>query len=810
MGSLFFDQMTERSRSGEGTGNRPAPQGRGSGTWSVRRRGVLLINLGTPDCCEVSSIRRYLTEFLSDPAVIRMPTGLSWLNGALGRTIALLRAPKAKKRYERIWGDGGSPLMTITEDQVSMLEDALPRGWHVFCAMRYGRPSIAETLGNMEAAGIEELVVVPMYPQFSDPTTGTALRKVYDHLKGEGRQLHVAVRTSWHDDHGYIDAQSKLIEQYALGNGLTPDDTYLLFSTHGLPVSFVKRGDPYPAQTARTVELVGRHLGWPAERMSLAYQSRLGPVAWLKPNTDEVLMDLVRAGEKRVMICPISFTTDCLETLEEIDVRFRTMVEQADADLYLCPALNTFGPFISALKHLVLRGPRPMTSREFGSPRSSAQPLHRNSSSLFARPESRFHTGVDGDQDIDSLVVIGMSLRGRLGTGRGPDLSFTDVEGLRRVKRSQCEVPALLWAIQEQTDIRDPWLWNTCHRFELYGWLGREGRSSSAAEIKRLLFEDENSLDGEEYVLYGADAWHHLLRTAAGLCSGLPGERDILEQFQAAHRLADRTGTAGPRARRLLDEVLTITGDLRKATAWGGYDPDYGSVALSRIVAEAHLDLAQCRIAVIGGSTTSAAVLRALRERFDVPSRQLTLLYRGHKRGGQIKLLRRAIGNGRRIRVQSYAEGSVIRAITAADVVIFGGDSDEPVIDAAQIRRSRDWIARPLTVLDFNMFGSTTGLQTVEGVRLYDAHRLEAEVTAFADEMCESGEFTSAVQAAETWIIEQALPVGTTHREGPLREAIPGDIVSAATLTPVGLNGTSHGSRFHSRTLTPARWSDGS
>lgn len=808
MGSLFFDQMTEKSRSGEGTGNRPAPQDGGSGMWPMRRRGVLLINLGTPDRCDVSCIRRYLSEFLSDPAVIRLPAGLSWLNGALGRTIALLRAPQAKKRYERIWADCGSPLMTITEDQASMLEEALPRGWHVFYAMRYGRPSIAETLRNMEAAGIEELVVVPMYPQFSDPTTGTALRKVYDHLQGDGRQLHVTMRTSWHDDHSYINAQSKLIEQYALGNRLTPDDTYLLFSTHGLPVSFVKRGDPYPAHAARTVELVGRCLGWPAERMSLAYQSRFGPAAWLEPSTDEVLMDLVRAGEKRILICPISFTTDCLETLEEIDIRFRAVVEQAGADLYLCPALNTFGPFISALKHLVLRGPRPMTSRGIGSGRRNMQPPRRDSNSRSDRLESRSPSKPDGDRDIDSLVVIGMSLRGRLGAGRGPDLSFTDVEGLRRVKRSQCEVPALLWSIQEQTDIREPWLWNTCHRFELYGWLDRESRARSTTRIRRLLFEDATTLNGEEYVLYGVDAWHHLLRTAAGLCSGLPGERDILEQFRAAHRLAERTGTAGPRARRLLSDVLTNTGDLRKATAWGRYDPDYGSVALSRIVAEAHLDLTQCRIAVIGGSTTSAAVLQALRERFEVPSRQLTLIYRGHKRGGQIKLLRRAVGNGRRIRVQSYAEPSVVRAIAAADVVVFGGDSDEPVLDAAQIRRGRDWIARPLTVLDFNMFGSTTGLQTVEGVTLYDARRLEVEVTAFADEMCESGEFTLAVQAAETWIIEHALAVGAGHREGSFVEAMPDGIVPRPALIPVTLNRTSHGSRVHSRTLTPARWSD--
>ena len=278
-------------------------------------------------------------------------------------------------------------------------------------------------------------------------------------------------------------------------------------------------------------------------------------------------------------------------------------------------------------------------------------------------------------------------------------------------------------------------------------------------------------------MLHGADAWHHLLRTAVGLNSALPGERDVLEQFQAAHRLADRAGTAGPSARRLVDNVSAFTRDLRRATAWGRYDPDYAYAALSRMWTSKQLDFPRCRVVVIGGSTTSAGVLRALRDRFNVPAGQLTLFYRGHKHGGHLKILLKAIGGGRRVRVQSYAEPRVIGAVAEADVVIFGVDREEPVLDADRIRRCRDWTAQPLTVCDFNMFGSTTGLESIEGVTLYDAGRLEAEAKAFADDMCASEEFAHAVHEAESWIVDHALTSDTSREDGIILSAAHADVM---------------------------------
>lgn len=717
---------------------------------SSLKRGVLLINLGTPDRADVPAVRRYLAEFLSDPEVIRLPSRLGWMNKPLGRLIAWFRAPRSAEMYQRVWTQRGSPLKTVTEDQASALEAVLPPGWRVFHAMRYGRPSIAETVSEIEASGVEDLVVIPMYPQFSGPTTRTALRVLYKELERCGHRFALTVRTNWFDDGGYIHAQAGLIEECTESEALTPGNAFLLFSAHSLPVSYIQRGDPYTEHVVRTVELVRQRLDWPTDRCSLAFQSRFGPVEWLGPQTDDVLMELARSGERRVVVCPISFTADCLETLEEIGLRYRDRFEETGGKLYLCPALNTFSPFIAALKNLVLRGPsslygsRGITTEEEAKPR---------------RPLLSHGDGTQvTDADIDSLVMVGASVRGRLAPGRRPDLVHIDHERLCGVKRSQCEAPALLRTIRDSAGFSEAWLWNTCHRFELYGWThGSEDAAKQAqavADARRDLFGDRDPGQGLLNVLYGRDAWRHLLRTAAGLNSSLPGERDILEQLETAHRLALCAGTTGPRAARVLAHVLQVERRLRCETDWGHFAPDHCFATLARIVPSLELDKASCHAVVIGGSTTSAALLRTLAERFDVPSSRLTLLYRGHKHGGQVKLLRKAIGNGRRIRVQSYCEPRVTKILADADVVFFGIDHREPVLHVEQLRGCRDFQTRPLTIIDFNTFGSTSGLETLEGVRLFPADFLEAEADAFADRMCATPHFAKAIEAAEQFIQE--------------------------------------------------------
>jgi ferrochelatase len=718
--------------------SRPAP---------VRQRGVLLVNVGTPAQPDVRSVRRYLTEFLGDPLVIRLPAGLRWLQGGLSRMIAWSRAPRSARKYQQIWTERGSPLRMIMEDQAAALQAMLPKGWRVFLGMRYGQPDIAAALDETKTAGIEELVIVPLYPQFSRTTTGTVIRELYRVLKHVARYVNVATRAAWYDDIGYIHAQARLIAEYATDNDLWPEDTHLLFSAHGLPVSYIQDGDPYARHVRRTVELVTQRLGWPAERTSLAYQSRFGPAEWLKPDSRERLMELAEAGEKKVLVCSISFVTDCLETLEEIDIRYRADFAARGGQLYVCPALNTYEPFIKALQNIVLRGPQPMTS--WG---SDSAPL------LAPSPGA-----AQNDADLESLVMLGVSLQNRAGAGHGPQLRHCEPSRLLRVKKPQHEIDKILKTVQASCDVREALVWNTCHRVEFYGWLEdprRPGKCRCAfSRIAQQLFGDQPEGLAVN-VLFGWEAWHHLARTVVGLNSGLPGDKDIVEQLQSAYRLAERAGTAKPWARRLVEKAVALERNVRAETAWGRYDPGYCYAALSRIHEASQLDLASCRHVVIGGSSTSRSVLETLSERFDVPQSRLALVYRNHH-GGQIKLLRRVIGNGKRVKVNAYTERAVSKAIAEADIVYFGIDRDEKVLSADALGDLRDFTERPLTIIDFNTFGSTRGVETVPGVTLWSAEQLEREVSVYAAEMCAGEQFAQALEETEAWI-EQRVPKSAT------------------------------------------------
>ena len=726
-------------------------------------KGVLLINLGTPDAPDVESVRRYLAEFLGDPEVIQLPRGLKWLNGPLGRFIARRRAPKSAKSYEQIWTERGSPLGSISAEQAASLQSAMPSDWQVFHAMRYGKPAIAETLRRVEDSGVEELVVIPMYPQFSGPTTGTALRALYGSLKRGGHRLNVATRNSWYDDGGYLHAQAKLIADYARLHGLSPENTHLVFSAHGLPVSYVERGDPYPDHVNRTVELVAQRLGWPEERRTLAFQSRVGPTAWLTPNTEDVLRELGDRGERRVLVCSVSFTTDCLETLEEIDLKYREMFERDGREMFLCPALNTSRDFIAALKNLALRGPQAVKSwgaRMHPLLKPAAQPL-------------------SASEHVDSLVFVGVSMKSRVGDGSGPELIHEDERGLEKLKKPHDEIPGILQGICGRRGAREAFVWNTCYRFEFYGWESDSAAGPDDCVVARVcqqVFAGDIPEDVSVNVLRGREAWHHLVRTAAGLNSGLAGDHDVVEQLRTAHNLAQRAGTAGVLTDRLVSEVTELERRLRSETAWGRFDPGYCYAAMSRLLESDGIDLRESRILVVGGSTTSRSVLSALVDRFGVPERQLTLAYRGHG-GGQIKLLRRAIRGGRRLRVQSYGEPQLVQAVAEADVVIFGIDRDEPVLDAGAIREMRDFADRPLFVVDFNTFGSTRGWEAVSGVTVVDANRLAQTVVDYTNAMWTDAEFAGALREAEDWIAEHLPPSVEVDKRPP---GCPGSMEAAA------------------------------
>lgn len=708
----------------------------------LRRRGVLLIGVGTPEGPDAPSVRKFLAESFTDPSVVTPPPGLGWLHRGLGRTRAGRLAPHSAYLYRKIWDVRGAPLTVIISDQASALAAALPEGWTVYVAMRYGRPAIAEVMSRVEADGIDDLVVVPMYPQFNRATSGTIMRELHRVLRHTGQHINVALRTTWYDDVGYVKAQARLLADHAASRSLWPDDTHLAFCAHGQPASGAHGGSLYAGQVRRTVRLVADRLGWPMERVSLAFQHRPAPSRSLRPDIRERLAELAAAGEKKVLICPITSTADGIETLGEIDVECREVFESGGGHLHLCPSLNASEPFVAALRNLVLRGPRPMTPH-----RPAPVPL------LRLKPDLELCDG-----EPESLVMIGVSFEGGVRSGRGPHIRYSHPHAFGKVRKTRKAVRAFLDWLRELPEAREAFVWTTCQRIEFYGWLADPGdpaaRKSAVEQVRSRLFGAEP--DGLEVnTLFGVDAWHHLMRTVSGLASALPGDTDVVAQLQTACRTAERAGTAGPRATCLVKSAVALSHDVRAETTWSQVSHSYCLAALARVheLDGAHMD--ECRHVVIGGSATSRSILSALSEHFDVPQNQTTLVYRGHH--GQLKLLRGAIRHGKRLRVRSYSEAAVIEAIAGADFVYFGVDSQEPILDAEMLGGLRDFAERPLRVVDFNTFGSIGDKEPPTGLTIWTAQDLDLAVATFTEAMRSQPHFSRAVEEAEEWI-ENRLP----------------------------------------------------
>lgn len=706
-------------------------------------RAVLLLNLGTPDAPRPREVRRYLAEFLSDPEVIRLPPRMRWFTPVLGRMIALFRAKQSAHAYSTIWTDEGSPLLVITNRQVEALQQIMPKGWRVYAAMRYGNPSVSDVLDRMIADGVEELTVVPMYPQYSGPTTGTAMDDLYRQLNKRGQQLSLTVRNQWHDDIGYVDAQAELLRQFILERNLHPKDCVLMFSAHSMPESYIRDGDPYQQQIIESAKHITERLGWPAERAMIAYQSKLGPVPWLSPSTEGALQELAKDGEPNVIVCPISFTADCLESIEEVGVTYREMFEESGGALHLCPALNTFDPFIKSLMQLVMRGPK-----------SIAQSNNKRPPLIEFPEEPVDEAEPVGDPlaDVDRLLMVGVSLEPRLGQGEGPDVRYVTPEQFKGVKRPQEEVAELLNELRQSGLFTECWLWNTCSRFEFYGWMNADYQTSDAdqaiARTIRMVMGEANEAI-EPGVLHGRDALHHLLRTSIGLNSGLPGDGEIYVQLRSAQRIAEHAGSLGPKSDRLIDRIIEMQDELSSATRWSRFRPEYCPVAMKRAALQLEHEWTGLSYVVIGGSVTASSVIDALQEHFGVDSRRITAIHRTRSRGVQIKRLKKALHKGDRITVDQYSDQPVLDAIAKADVVFFTTDSRTPLIDGDTIAGLRNLEERPMTIVDFNTFDSTEGVERIESITLITAADLENEIQHFADGLLNCPAFRAARDCVE-------------------------------------------------------------
>ncbi|MFG1358533.1 ferrochelatase [Xanthobacter pseudotagetidis] len=283
------------------------------------RIGVLIVNLGTPEGTDYWSMRAYLKEFLSDRRVIEVNRVVWWF---VLNAIVLTKRPGPKgKDYASIWNterDEG-PLKTITRDQAEKLAAHLaardPRivvDW----AMRYGKPPIAERIAALQAQGCERILIVPLYPQYSAATTATVCDKAFDALKAMRWQPVIRVAPPWHDDPVYIDQVATALEQHLAALDFEPE--VILASFHGVPKSYLMKGDPYHCQCVKTARLLRARLGMSEEKLRLTFQSRFGSEEWLQPYTDMTVKALAESGVKRLAIFNPGFVADCLETLEEI------------------------------------------------------------------------------------------------------------------------------------------------------------------------------------------------------------------------------------------------------------------------------------------------------------------------------------------------------------------------------------------------------------------------------------------------------------------------------------------------------------
>jgi ferrochelatase len=300
--------------------------------------GVVLLNLGGPD--SLQAVRPFLYNLFSDRKIIRL--GPRFMQRPLAWLISTLKAPRSRKWYGLI--GGASPLPEITAAQARALEEKLRgRGnFRVYVGMRYWKPFIGEAVARAERDGVRKLISLTLYPHYSVATTGSSEDALREALAG--REMDWAAVSSFHEHPLYIEALAGLIRKELR------DETEVLFSAHSLPVSLIEAGDPYVKHITGTIRALEEKLG---VRGHLGYQSRTGPVEWLEPSTEEVLKTLAGGGARDVLLVPISFVSDHIETLYEIDILYRGMAEKLGLRARRTESLNTHPLFISALEDLV-------------------------------------------------------------------------------------------------------------------------------------------------------------------------------------------------------------------------------------------------------------------------------------------------------------------------------------------------------------------------------------------------------------------------------------------------------------------------
>lgn len=306
--------------------------------------GVLLLNMGGPD--SLDDIPAFLYNLFSDRDIIKL--GPRFLQKPLAALISRRRAPKSKSIYKKI--GGSSPLRKITEDQAKALQNSLENDGEfiVSVAMRYWTPTTLEAVNNLKERGVKTIIALPLYPHYTKATSGSSLKELRQTCRNISESISLHEISSWPDEKKYIDVLAGRIQEGAkCFNG---EDFQLVYSAHSLPVSFIHDGDPYVDELHRTIVALQEKTNIPGE---LCYQSRSGPVEWLSPSTSDTIHSLAERGCRNILMVPISFVSDHVETLYEIDIQFKHEAKELGIRLESTASLNCDPLFIAALRDLV-------------------------------------------------------------------------------------------------------------------------------------------------------------------------------------------------------------------------------------------------------------------------------------------------------------------------------------------------------------------------------------------------------------------------------------------------------------------------
>ncbi|MBV1701698.1 MAG: ferrochelatase [Hyphomicrobiales bacterium] len=328
----------------------------------TRKVGVLLVNLGTPEATDYWSMRAYLKEFLSDRRVIETSRWIWW--PILNLIILTFRPGRKGKDYASIWNKerNESPLKTTTRSQAEKLAEAFASGRLgaggdkvvVEWAMRYGKPSIQSGIEGLQARGCDRILIVPLYPQYSAATSATVCDKAFEALAKMRWQPSIRVAPPYYDDPAYIEALAQSLRNSIAELDFEPE--VLLASFHGVPKSYLDKGDPYHCHCVKTWRLLRESMGMSVEQFPMSFQSRFGPAQWLKPFTDETVKSLAQSGVRKLAVLTPGFSADCLETLEEIGVENAEYFHHAGGQKFAAlPCLNDSPEGMVMLEALVSR-----------------------------------------------------------------------------------------------------------------------------------------------------------------------------------------------------------------------------------------------------------------------------------------------------------------------------------------------------------------------------------------------------------------------------------------------------------------------